>query len=202
MSIFRSRIAASLAALAAFSMTAAPALARGHDDWRRHRHHRGGGGIDGGDLLAGLLVIGGVAAVATAVSNKKAERTDGEPEPYRYPEAPEVGYGDGPDDGPVDAPDDGPVDAPDDGPVDVPPSGGATYPGGLEAGQGSLGSAVDACSAELSRGDKHVESVESVRRMGERYSVEGRLADGRPFACSVDDGGHIRSVAVDGQGVI
>lgn len=192
MQTFRSRAAASLAVLAVFSIAATPVLARGHDDWRRHRHYRGGGGIDGGDVLAGLLVIGGVAAIASAVSKSKADKRDDEPAPYRYPGGPaaqgedDAGYGDAP-------------DAPGSG---VPGEGDVgSYPGG-PAAQGSLGSAVDACSAELERGDKRVDSVESVRRMGERYSVEGRLQDGRPFACSVDETGHVRSMAVDGQGMI
>ncbi|MEE4450695.1 hypothetical protein [Novosphingobium resinovorum] len=185
MQIFRSRVAVSLAALAVFSVSASPVLARGRDDWRPHRHYRGGG-ISGGDLLAGLLVVGGIAAIASAASkNSSDDRASGqadEPEPYRYPGGPEAGgdagYGDAP-----------------------AGEGPASYPGG-PAVQGSFGAAVDACSAELERGGKAVDSVDSVRRMGERYSVDGRLQDGRPYACSVDETGHIRSVAVDGHGMI
>lgn len=185
MKMFRSRTAVSLAALAVFSVTATPVLAHGRGDWRGgHRHYRGGG-IDGGDLLAGLLVVGGVAAIATAVSKDKADKRDAQPEPYRYPDG-----GQSDDDAGYGAP------AYPGGPV-----AGGDY-AGEPAGAGSLGGAVDACTAELERGDKHVGSVGSARRMGERYSVEGRLQDGRPFACSVDDGGHIRSVAVDGHGMI
>lgn len=205
MTMFRSRTAVALAALAVFSVTATPVMAHGRGDWGRgdwrgHRHYRGGG-IDGGDLLAGLLVVGGVAAIASAVSKDKASTRDDEPEPYRYPGGPAGAEGAG-------------HDADDDAGYGTPPADGpgvAQYPGGPVAGRdyadepaggGSLGSAVDACSAELERGDKRVDSVDSVRRMGERYSVEGRLQDGRPFACSVDDTGHIRSVAVDGHGMI
>jgi hypothetical protein len=38
--------------------------------WRRHRH---GGGIDGGDVLAGVLILGGIAAVAGAIENNKRD---------------------------------------------------------------------------------------------------------------------------------
>jgi hypothetical protein len=67
---------------------------------------------------------------------------------------------------------------------------------------GSFDSAVNACSNELERGERRIGSVDNVRRMGERYSVEGQLEDGRGYACSVDEQGQIRSVAVDGRGLI
>lgn len=38
--------------------------------WRRHRH---GGGIDGGDILAGVLILGGIAAVAGAIENNQRD---------------------------------------------------------------------------------------------------------------------------------
>jgi hypothetical protein len=186
MKMFRSRTAASFAALAVVAMTATPVLARGYDDWGRHRHHRGGG-IDGGSLLAGLLVGGAAVAIATSASKKSSDTHD-EPAPYRYPGGPVAGS-----------------EAGDQGYADERAGtdyGSRDYQGEPGAGQGSFDSAVDACSAELERGDKRVDSVENVRRMGERYSVEGRLQGGAPYACSVDDTGHIRSVAVDGHAMI
>ena len=188
MKMFRSRTAASFAALAVVAMTATPVLARGYDDWGRHRHHRGGGGIDGGSLLAGLLVGGAAVAIATSASKKSADTRNDEPAPYRYPGGPAAGS-----------------EAGDQGYADEPAGtdyGSRDYQGEPGAGQGSFDSAVDACSAELERGDKRVDSVENVRRMGERYAVEGRLQGGAPYACSVDDTGHIRSVAVDGHAMI
>lgn len=200
MKMLRSRAAVSLAALAAFAATATPVVAHGRGDWRGdwrgHRHYRGGG-IDGGDLLAGLLVVGGVAAIASAVSKDNADRRAAEPAPYRYPGGPAAGEV---------SDDDAGYDPP-------PPADGrstAPYPGGPVGGEdhgadaaigGSLGMAVDACEAELERGGNRVDAINAVRRMGERYSVEGRLQDGRPFACSIDGEGHIRSVAVDGRGM-
>ena len=44
-----------------------------HRRWRRYRHHDG---IDGGDVIGGLLVLGGIAAVAAAIDKDKQERRD------------------------------------------------------------------------------------------------------------------------------
>ncbi|EJL30166.1 hypothetical protein [Novosphingobium sp. AP12] len=180
MQFFRSRTAAALAILGAFSVTATPVLARGYggyDDWGRHHRRHDGGGVDAGSLLAGLLVGGAAVAIATSANKKSSDDRGDEPAPYRYPGGPAVGeqgYGDAP-------------------PLDDAPVG---------TSQGNFGGAVDACSAELERGNNHVDSVEGVRRMGERYSVEGRLQSGSPYACSVDETGHVRSVAVDGHAMI
>jgi hypothetical protein len=51
-----------LAAGAATLASASPALAR-HDGWGRDR-------IDAGDVIAGALIIGGIAAIASAGSNR------------------------------------------------------------------------------------------------------------------------------------
>lgn len=185
MRVFRSRGAAALAIIATLSLSASPASARDRHDWGRHHRHRGGGGIDAGSLLAGLLVGGAAVAIATSANrNSNTDRAgtpDDEPAPYRYPGGPvagEPGYGEPSDDA-------GPGDR---GPAAV--------------SQGRFGEAVDACSAELERGGKRIASVDGVRRMGERYGVEGRLEDGPGYACSVDDAGQIRSVAVDGHAMI
>lgn len=183
---FASRSALALAALAVGAMSATPALARDrHYGGWGHHHHRGGG-IDGGDVLAGLLIVGGIAAIATAVSNDRDDRR-AEPEPRSYPGGPDYGAeGDAVDDGRY-------AD-----PRDESDGYGRQVPGGYRA-QGGFDSAVDACSAELERGDRRIDSVDKVGRMGERFNVEGRLSDGRGYACSVDAQGQIRSVAVDGQ---
>ena len=48
---------------------------------RYHKRHRGG--IDGGDVLAGVLVLGGIAAIASAASNSKNRDTYRDRD-YRY----------------------------------------------------------------------------------------------------------------------
>ncbi|MCJ2180367.1 hypothetical protein [Novosphingobium album (ex Hu et al. 2023)] len=177
MTILRSRTAASLAALAALAMTASPAFARGYGGWH-HRHHHDG--IDGGDLLAGLLIGGAVVAIASAASKSSKDAVREEPARYPYDPADEQGY------------------------TEVPPMSGYNdqdYAATPRIGS-SFDSAVDACSSEIERGDRRIGSVDNVRRMGERFSVEGHLEDGRGYACSVDDNGQIRSVALDGRAMI
>lgn len=86
------RLGAASAIAAVLSMTATPAFAvelpntgpvtaQAHDDsaamsrrghWGRNYRHRGG--IDGGDILAGVLILGGIAAVASAVENNNRNR--------------------------------------------------------------------------------------------------------------------------------
>lgn len=43
----------------------------GRRGWYRHRHHRH---VDAGDVLAGVLIIGGIAAIANAASKNERER--------------------------------------------------------------------------------------------------------------------------------
>lgn len=179
MNKFRSRAAVSIAALAAFSMTAAPALARGHGDWSRHRHHHRDR-IDGGDVLAGLLIIGGIAAIASVASKSSTDRnTD---DRYRYPGGPEYGESD------------------DRGYDDADRGARPDYPGA--GAPGSFDEAVERCADEIENGDRRIATVDNVGRMGDRYSVEGRLEDDRSFACRVDEDGRVRSVSVDGRAML
>jgi len=68
----RNRFAAASALAAAFSLAATPVLAHDRD---HHWHHHDG--IDGGDVLAGALILGGIAAIASAAS--KQDREDRKP---------------------------------------------------------------------------------------------------------------------------
>ncbi|GFM30133.1 MULTISPECIES: hypothetical protein [Novosphingobium] len=184
MKTFRSRIAVSLAAAAALSMTATPVFARGYGDWRGYRHHHHDRGLDGGDVLAGLLIVGGIAAIASAAS--KSARDKQVEEPSRYPGGPDY-------------------DAPEDrGYGDVPREERGNprdYPEGARSNE-SFDDMVASCADEIERGERRIDTVDNVARMGERYSVEGRLEDGREFACSIDREGRVRSVAVDGHALI
>lgn len=149
---------------------------------------------------SGLSLMTGTAASAQSVNDGDASwQDDGQPQRedegeglqgdgasqrYQYPGGPEVADTRNP-------------DAPA-GEADGAPQGDQRDEG---AAYGSIGGAVDVCASELNRTGKTLESVQNARRMGERFTVEGKLADGRPYACSVDDTGQIRSVAVDGQGI-
>lgn len=82
MSRFASRHASALAFAAAFSLAAAPVAAEAHGrhgGWG-HRHD----GVDAGDVLTGVLILGGIAAIASAAS-KAAKERDADDRP-RYPE--------------------------------------------------------------------------------------------------------------------
>ena len=62
-------------ATASSALTVMPANARDHDwnrgDWNRghDRHYGGGDGISAGDIIAGALVIDGIAAIASSSNN-------------------------------------------------------------------------------------------------------------------------------------
>ena len=104
------RFAAAGACVAAISLAAtpaaalelprsAPAIYQGDkaNGWgRRYHHHHDR--IDAGDVLAGVLILGGIAAVASAVSKKdRAERYPASAPPLPYPQ--DRGYRDYPSDG-------------------------------------------------------------------------------------------------------
>ncbi|QKG71913.1 hypothetical protein [Erythrobacter mangrovi] len=68
------------------ALATGPAWAPGDDTahnhrWYRYRRHRG---VDAGDVLAGILIVGGIAAIASAASN--ADRRSRDDYRYRYPE--------------------------------------------------------------------------------------------------------------------
>lgn len=178
-----SRIAATLASVAAFSMAATPAMARDNwgggwggwgGGWGRHYHHDHD--IDAGDVLAGVLIIGGIAAIASAAS-KASRNRDTRPD-YRYPDQ---------------RPDQRDSDRSYQGSGrDDRPEWGDSH---------GIGSAVDRCAAEVERGDSRVDSVDSVSRDGSGWRVDGRLTGGKDFSCNIDGDGRIRGVTLDGHAI-
>ncbi|MCB2079495.1 MAG: hypothetical protein KDE55_17595 [Novosphingobium sp.] len=165
-------------------MTATPVLARGWGDYGGYRHHHRDR-IDGGDILAGILVIGGIAAIASAASKSAKDNRERD---RRYPDD---DYRSGRNGDYRNAPGGYGSDDRDD-----------RYRQGPGSGDISLGTAVDACVDEVERARRDVDSVDSVGREGDGYRVEGRVTDGRDFSCTVDADGRIRRVAVGGQAVI
>jgi hypothetical protein len=105
MTLIRHKLAAATAVAAAFPLVATPAAAvelprvagqqavnAGALDVENHRH-RGyrdwdDDDIDAGDVLAGVLILGGIAAIASA-AGKQRERSYPPPEPYPG----DAGYG-------------------------------------------------------------------------------------------------------------
>jgi hypothetical protein len=143
-------------------------------DYPRHGwgdHHRHDDGISAGDVLAGLLVIGGIAAVASAAS--KNSKTAGEP--YHYPDGAKEGGRDGADYG---------------NPREEPSTVGRN--------SRNLDAVVDKCVREVER-SQPVDTVESVDRDGDGWRVEGVVRSGEDFTCDVDRDGRIQGISVDGN---
>lgn len=180
------------AAVAASVGLAVPAEAQWRGGHRPYRHHHRGG-IDGGDLLLGAVLAGGVIAVASAASNASRERraaeVDAEPLPPAWQDR------------------DGPGDSYDDGDVDE--SEADRSPG---AAQGEEDAAADACAAAAEAEGRRlarratVSEVTDVDRAGDGWFVAGtiELADGyrevgteRRFRCNLADGS-APNVRIDG----
>ncbi len=159
----KSRIASALALASVASLAATPAAAQGWG-WGGHRHHDH---IDAGDVIAGVLIIGGIAAIASAASKGKRDRRDDDRR-GDYPREDQRGY----------------------------------Y--GNDGGQqwqqnGSVDSAVNRCSNEVSRGSGRSVDVQSINRDGDGWRIDGRTGDGANFTCAIDGSGQIRNVQVDGR---
>lgn len=200
-----SRLASVSACLAALSMAATPAFAaplgipagssapnaaqgwdvagetaHNHRGWGGYRRHRGG--VDTGDVIAGVLILGGIAAIASAASKNKRDRDGDYRSPdYRAPDnrdrdyrAPDYRSGDRP----YDYRDDD--DRADDG----------------YGGDRGLDRAVDVCVREVEKREQ-VDKVDSVDRTTDGWRVEGELRNGRDFACEVGGDGQIRDVDLD-----
>lgn len=170
MAFIRTRMGTAVAALTAFAFSAGPAVAGGGwgwNDWGRYRHRDR---VDAGDVVTGILILGGIAAIASAASSGNRDRRRDRDRDYersrdwqRDPAGPQ-GYG-------------------------------ARQPSWNESG---IGGAVDRCLGELSDRDGRDE-VDTVARAGDGWRVQGRTGAGRPFSCTVDGSGRIRNLSVDGQ---
>lgn len=170
------RTGAALASAAALSLAATPALAR---DWGWGGHRHRDRGIDAGDVFAGVLILGGIAAIASAASKSKKEREQRREEDYRYPD--------------------------DQRDRDYDRNGDRGYDGRGDDSRPDwresrgINDAIDRCASEVERGDRRIESVESVNREGEGWRVAGRMDGGKEFSCTIDRDGRIRTVDLDGR---
>lgn len=173
------------AALVASVGLAVPAEAQWRGGGRGWRHHRGGG-IDGGDVLLGALLAGGVIAIASAASKANRERPvpPSEPLPRDWDD--------------VDGPD-GSFDGAWEG-DDVPAA--AT---GEDAAADACAEAAEAEGRRLAR-RAVVSEVTDVDRAGTGWFVAGtiELSDGwrddgaaRSFRCNLAEG-QAPSVRIDG----
>lgn len=186
MARFYNRLSTATALVAAISLSATPVAAaelplpraaHGYDSsqdvaenyrWGRHRHRDR---INAGDVLAGVLIIGGIAAIASAAS-KSARDREYRNRDYNYPE---TRYPDRTDRN--------------------------RYRAGADrnAYGGGMGNAVDMCLEEVERGSERVDSVDSAARSGDGWHVSGRLTDGAGFSCRIDNAGRLRSLDFGGS---
>lgn len=124
-------------------------------EWRRGYRYRRNRGVDLGDVLTGVLIIGGIAAVADAARDAERERARRERD-YEYERRDRR-------------------DA-------------DRYARDISASE-----AAETCLEESERfGD--VDDFDLVRRTGDGWRVEGRMADGTPFACEIDADGRVREL--------
>lgn len=143
--------------------------------WRRHgwydyhRHRR----VDAGDVIAGVLILGGIAAIANAASRDRDYRY--RDRDYRYRD-----YRDYRDR------DDRYRDYRDDYRRDQRP-----------ARDSGLDSAVDQCVDRIER-DRRVETVDGVNRTSDGWVVVGDLASGVAFTCRIGNDGRIADIDYDG----
>ena len=186
MKILRSRAAVALTSAAALAMTATPALAQGWGGgWGGGRRHHSD---DTGWIVGGLIGLITIGAIAASASNKNKNKRDRD---YDYRDGRDYrdsgDYRDG-------------RDYRDEAPRYGERRDDGNYRG-YRQGYSSRGidGAVDSCVGEVERGSTRVDSVDTVGRDGDGWRVEGRIAGGRPFACSVSGSGRIRTVTIDGR---
>ena len=172
-----SRGAKVLAAAAALSMVATPALAdRGWGGGYQHRDRDDTGAW----VVGGIIGIGMIAAIASAASKSKRER-----------EAREGGY----------RGDDyrGDDYRGDDYRRDENRYGGNRgddYRGSYSGAGRGIDGAVDRCVSEVERGSTRVETVDNATRDANGWRVSGRINGGQSFDCTIDSEGRIRDVNV------
>lgn len=146
--------------------------------WNGRGWHRDRGGIDGGDVLAGLLIIGGIAAIASAANNasRNRERDAREDDGYRYrPDARGEDRADG---------------WRSEGRVQDWQGSGLGQSGARGDATRGLDRAVDDCVTEASRKGE-VEEVFDAARNGSGYRVSGSLRNGDTFSCDVNGEGGV-----------
>ena len=167
------KLAVATAVAAAFSMSASPAWAGGHGHHGGHHggHHDDDWDIDGDDVLAGVLILGGIAAISAIAGSGKHHQQASYPD-QSYPE---------------------PASYPDNSSYQAPPPEQRYRSGGMAE-------AVDACVAEIENGRGLVGSVDRASRSGEGWYVAGDLDGGSPFACWVDSGGQVTNVRTGREG--
>ena len=182
------KLAATAAVAAAFSLLAtpaaaidlpAPAHAEAYDgeagNANRDRRWSRDRGLDVGDMLAGVLILGTIAAVADAAKDRR-DRDYRYPERYPYP---------------------GDVR---EGPYPYPRDDDARFrtPGRDGYASGGMDRAVDMCVGEVEQRGERVGSVNSALRDDAGWYVSGELEGGAAYSCRIGNDGRVSDVRVDG----
>lgn len=173
------RAAISVAGMAT-AMLPLAAEVQARPGWGGGRHWRGDRGIDGGDLLAGLLIIGGIAAIASAASKSKDRNAnreqDNRDQDIQYRDAPTQNFPDQND--------------------------GWRSNGGqggyAQQATRNINDAVERCVDEASRRGE-VEEVYDASRNAGGYRVAGTLRGGDGFTCEISGQGGVRLDVRRGQ---
>ena len=184
-----------VAALVASVGMAVPAQAQWRGGYRPYRHHDR---IDGGDVLLGAVLAGGVIAVATAASNANRQRQAlpaPEPLPQQWDDR----------DGQHGSFDDGDDFGDDDVPVAPDDEDRAVASTGEDQAADACAAAAEAEGRRLAR-RAVVSEVTDVDRAGNGWFVAGTIelsdgyrdeGSGRSFRCNLA-GGQAPSVRIDG----
>ena len=192
-----SRSAAALSIVAALSMAASPALARdrnwGGGNWGGgwgHRHHDR---VDAGDVIAGVLILGGIAAIASVASNSNKAKRERSRD-YQYPDQSYPGQSYPQRDSSADYDTESRPDY-DDGARE---SRDETRDDARGDSRG-LDNAVSLCTSEIERGDRRIDEIDTVSREGNGWRISGRIEGGANFGCTVDRDGRVSNVNLDGR---
>lgn len=137
----------------------------GWDRYRRYRHRRGS---DAGDILAGVIVLGGALAIASAIKSKREDEryrdNYPQPDPNYRPERRDERY-----------------DA---------------YPNRYDDNRRGINGAIEQCVGEVER-DNRVGTVDDASRGADGWVIEGDLYEGGRYRCEIDNAGRIRDLDVE-----
>lgn len=139
--------------------------------WRGYRRHNR---VDAGDVVAGVLIIGGIAAIANAANRERYRDGDWRYPDNRYPDNRYPG-------------------APEDWRYRDYRQGEF----GEEESRG-LNRAVEQCVAEIER-DQRVRNVDSANRDGNGWRVTGSLYNGAGFTCAIGADGRVEQLDTGGN---
>lgn len=137
---------------------------RGRRGWRGHRR-----GVRGGDILAGVLVLGGIAAIASAANNNRQR------DRYRDRDVVVVER-----------------ERVRDRDYDYRPENQRSTTRSTSGGTG-IDNAVSMCLNEIEQNIR-VDSVDGASRVGSGWIVTGSLFDGAGFSCEIDNSGRISGI--------